>query len=345
MTFAQPDYLYALALMPVMALFMVWAGRRRLSALASLGDPSLIDRLSLSVDWRGRRVRSWLWFMALALLIVALARPRWGSEVQIVERQGVQIMIALDVSTSMLAEDIKPNRLKRAKLEIVDLMSRLDGDEVGLVLFSGASFLQFPLTFDYSTARTFLDAAGPQMITRPGTAIGKAIDTAVKGFNDRRAGQKVILIITDGEGHEGDPLAAARRAREEGVVIYTIGFGSPEGEPIPEFDAFGRMVGFKLDQRGEVILSKLDEVTLQQIAREGGGKYYRAVADGRVIESLANDFDALQKESFESELRTRHIERFQMFLALALLLLVAIELIPERATSWLRRRGRAAEAA
>jgi Ca-activated chloride channel family protein len=229
MTFAQPDYLYAFALIPVMALFVVWAGRRRLSALARLGDPGLIDRLSLSVDWRGRRVRNWLWFVALALLVVALARPRWGSEVQIVERQGVQIMIALDVSTSMLAEDIKPNRLKRAKLEIVDLLNRLDGDEVGLVLFSGASFLQFPLTFDYSTARTFLDEAGPQMITRPGTAIGKAIDTAVNGFNEQRAGQKVILIITDGEGHEGDPLEAARRAHEEGMAIYTVGFGSPEG--------------------------------------------------------------------------------------------------------------------
>jgi Ca-activated chloride channel family protein len=345
MTFAQPDYLYALALMPIMALFVVWAGRRRLSALASLGDPSLIDRLSRSVDWRGRRVRSWLWFVALALLIVALARPRWGSAVQVVERQGVQIIVALDVSTSMLAEDIKPNRLKRAKLEIVDLMSRLDGDEVGLVLFSGASFLQFPLTFDYSTARRFLDEAGPQMISRPGTAIGKAIETAVNGFDERRASQKVILIITDGESHEGDPLAAARQAREEGVVIYTIGFGSPEGEPIPEYDAFGRMAGFKQDQRGEVVLSKLDEVTLQQIAREGGGKYYRATADGRVIENLADDFDALQKESFESELKTRHIERFQVFLAAALLVLVAMELIPERVTTWLGRHDRTAEAA
>ena len=345
MTFAEPDYLYALALMPLIALFMVWAGRRRQSAIASLGDPSLIDRLSLSVDWRGRRVRSWLWFVALALLIVALARPRWGSDVQIVERQGVQIMIALDVSTSMLAEDIKPNRLKRAKLEIVDLMSRLDGDEVGLVLFSGASFLQFPLTFDYSTARTFLDEAGPHMISRPGTAIGKAIETAVNGFNEQRAGQKVILIITDGESHEGDPLAAARIAREEGVVIYTIGFGSPDGEPIPEYDAFGRMSGFKQDQRGEVILSKLNEVTLQRIAREGGGKYYRATADGRVIESLKDDFDALQKESFESEFRTRQIERFQLFLAVALLVLVAMELVPDRVSSWLRRRDRTAEAA
>ena len=336
MIFARPDMLYVLALIPIMALFMVWAARRRRALLARLGDAGLINMLSMSIDWRGRRARNVLWLAALALIVVALARPQWGSEVQAVERQGVQVMVVLDISTSMLATDLRPNRLSRAKLEIADLMRRLGGDEVGLVLFSGASFLQFPLTFDYATARTFLDSAGPHMISRPGTVVGKAIETALTGFNYDRDGQKVIVIFTDGESHEGDPVEAARQARERGVVVYTVGLGSPDGEAIPDLAPDGRFLGLKQDEEGQVIISRLDEVTLQQVAREGGGQYYRAVSDGSAMDRLAVHLASLEQDSFESEFEASEVERFQWVLALVLLALVAMELVPEGVTSWLR---------
>jgi Ca-activated chloride channel family protein len=176
-----------------------------------------------------------------------------------VEQEGIEVMVALDVSRSMLAQDIKPDRLSRAKREIADLMTRLGGDEIGLVLFSGASFIQFPLTSDYGTALTFLDNARPEVISQPGTAIGNAIRTAMTGFDMSRASQKVIVLITDGKDHQGDALTAAEAAAEQGVLLYTIGFGSPEGEPISEYNDRGEVVGYKVDQNGEVVLSRLDE--------------------------------------------------------------------------------------
>ena len=329
MTFAEPIILYALAAVPVAATFVAWTESRRRAAMASLGDAGLVERLALSVNRRGRKLRTWLWLAALTLVIVTAARPQWGSEVQVVEQKGVQVMIALDVSESMLAEDIKPNRLSRAKLEIGDLMSQLGGDEVGLVLFSGAAFVQFPLTFDYSTARTFVDAASPAVISRPGTAIAEAIEISAAAFDETRVSQRVIVLMTDGETKEGDPVAAAARAAADGVVIYAVGFGSPEGEPIPEFNIRGEKAGFKSDRQGEVVLSKLDEVTLQLIAFETRGKYYRAGADGQAMQSLTAELADLQQETTQSEFQTRNVERFQVFLAVALVALLAAELVPD----------------
>ena len=341
MTFGQPEFLYALTAVPAAALLMLWASWRRRSALARLGDTGLVMMLSASVDRKARGLKGWFWLLALALTIVAVARPQWGSDVEIVERQGVQLMVALDVSKSMLAEDLKPNRLGRAKLEIASLMNRLGGDEVGLVLFSGAAFLQFPLTFDYATARTFLDGANAGMISRPGTVVGEAIDVAIEGFDEQSAGQKVILIVTDGESHEGDPVKAAADAFELGVVVFALGFGAGEGEPIPNYDEFGRDAGFVRDQRGNVVLSKLDEETLQEIAREGGGAYYRSSADGSSIDTLLDDFDSLEQDAIAHEVETRRIERFQGFLAAALVALVFSELVPDRVASWMKWRDRA----
>jgi Ca-activated chloride channel family protein len=330
MTFAKPIFLYGLLLVPLAGLFLWWARRRRESDLARLGNLGLVQRLSSTVNWRGRRWRDALWLVVLALLIVALARPLWGTEVQVVEQEGIQVMVAMDVSTSMLAQDIKPDRLSRAKMEIADLMTRLGGDEIGLVLFSGASFIQFPLTSDYATAMTFLDNARPEVISRPGTAIGDAIRTAMAGFDMNRASQKVIVLITDGEDHQGDALATAEMAAEQGIMIYAIGFGSPEGEPIPEYDARGEVVGYKKDQNGEVVLSRLDEATLQQIADVGGGQYFRASADGSELAALVAEMGALQTAALSSQMEIRGIERYQIFLVVALVLMVVIELIPDR---------------
>lgn len=247
-----------------------------------------------------------------------------------VEQQGIEVMVLLDVSQSMLAQDIKPDRLSRAKMEIADLMTRLGGDEIGLVLFSGASFIQFPLTSDYATARTFLDNARPEVISKPGTNIGEAISTAMSGFDYNRSSQKVVVIITDGEDHEAGSLEMAQVAADQGIKLYTIGFGSPQGEPIPEYNAQGEVIGYKKDQQGEVVLSSLDEATLQQIAQIGSGQYFRATADGGELGALVSELNTLQKGELSSQIETWGIERFQNFLIIALAALIAIEFIPDR---------------
>ncbi len=331
MTFAKPIFLYLLIiLLPTLAIFFWWAEKRRKNAIQKLGNPTLINRLSASVNWRGRRWKTVFWLLVLTMLLIALARPQWGSEVQMVEQEGIEVMVALDVSQSMLAQDIKPDRLSRAKMEISELMDRLGGDEVGLVLFSGASFIQFPLTSDYGTARTFLESARPEIISRPGTNVGNAIRTALSGFDFDRATQKVILLITDGEAHDADATAMAQEAADKGVLIYTIGFGSAQGEPIPQYNERGEVTGYKKDQNGEVVLTKLDEATLKQIAKIGSGQYFHATASGAELDALLNELNALQKSKLESQFETWGIERFQGFLLIALIALIASELIPDR---------------
>lgn len=331
MQFAQPQFLlFGLILLPAVGLFLLWAKRQQKKALNRLGDNSLIQRLSANINWSGRRWRTLLQLATLSFLIIALARPQWGSEVREIEQEGLQVMVALDVSQSMLAEDIKPTRLDRAKLEIADLTERLDGDEIGLVPFSGASFVQVPLTSDYLTALNYLDSANPGVISRPGTVIGEAIRTAMTGFDDELNNQKVLIIMTDGEDHETDPLLAAQEAADANVIIYTIGFGTPEGQPVPETNQYGDITGYKRDQNGEVVLSKLDETTLQSVAQTGNGKYYRATADGRELDSLLAEIDDLQRAQLQTRFETTYIERFQIFLALAVAALIVAELIPHR---------------
>lgn len=330
MTFAHPQFLIALLLVPAAAVFLLWAGRQREQAIARLGEASLIQRLSAAVNWRGRRWQAGLTLFALAMLIVAIARPQWGSEVQAIDQEGLQVMVALDVSQSMLAQDIQPSRLDRAKLEIRDLTAQLKGDEIGIVPFSGAAFVQVPLTSDYTTALTYLRDAGPHLISRPGTVIGDAIRTATEAFDPKLASQKVLVVMTDGEDVESDPLAAAKDAAEQGVLIYTIGFGTPEGERVPETDASGRIVGYKQDAQGSPVISRMDEATLRSIAEASGGQYYRATADGSELASLLAQIDGLQKAQLQSRQTVQMIERYQLFLALAFAALVAAQLIPDR---------------
>ncbi|MFZ2358464.1 MAG: VWA domain-containing protein [Anaerolineae bacterium] len=330
MTFANPQFLLALLLVPAAGLFLLWAGRQRQAALARLGNPALIQRLSAVVNVRGRRWQAALTLFALAMLIVAIARPQWGSEVQEIDQQGLQVMVALDVSQSMLAQDIQPTRLDRAKLEIRDLTAQLKGDEIGIVPFSGAAFVQVPLTSDYTTALSYLRDAGPGLISRPGTVIGDAIRTAAAAFDPKLASQKVLVVMTDGEDVESDPLAAAKEAAEQGVLIYTIGFGTPEGDRVPEIDQRGRVVGYKQDAQGNPVLSRMDEATLQAIAAAAGGQYYRATPDGRELASLLAEIDGQQRAQVQSRQTLQMIERYQIFLALAFVALVAAQLIPDR---------------
>ena len=337
MSFGAPLFLYALAALPVLIALVGWALARRAASVRRIGDPALIERLSVAASRRMRILRFVLWFSGLTLIIFALARPQWGSDIEIVEQRGVQVMVALDVSRSMLAQDMKPTRLGRAKLEISDMISQLDGDEVGIVLFSGASFIQFPLTSDYATARTYLNHASPDAISRQGTVIAEAIETAMTGFSNQRAGQKIIVIMTDGENHEGDPITAARQAATEEVVIYTVGFGSPEGEPVSVYDEQGNIIGIRQDAEGRAIISRLDEEALQHIAENGGGQYFRA-ADRGAIAGLVDQIQSFQDQSLQSEFNQRKVERFQLFLLAGLLSLVLAEALTDRLVFSLRRR-------
>ena len=329
MTFESPQFLFALAALPALMIFVRWVQAHRAAAVLRIGDPFLIKRLSAGASGRMRLARLSLWFVGVALIVVALSRPQWGSEIEIVEQRGVQLMVVLDVSRSMLSQDVKPTRLDRAKLEISDLISRLRGDTVGIVLFSGASFIQFPLTADYATARTYLNSASPKAITRQGTVIGEAIMTAMGGFNDQRVSQKVIVIMTDGENHEGDPVEAARQAAEEGTVIYTVGFGSPEGMPVAVYDEQGEVIGYRQDADGLPVVSRLDEDALQRIAEAGGGLYFRADAPG-AMGGLLDEVESFQDESLQSELNERRVERFQLFLIAAALSLFLVEVLTDR---------------
>ena len=329
MSFGAPQFLILLATLPTLALFLWWAWARRAAALRRIGDSALFERLGLTAGRGVRGLRLALWFIGVALLMLSLARPQWGSDIEIVEQGGVQVMVALDVSRSMLAEDLKPTRLDRAKLEISDLISRLEGDEVGIVLFSGASFVQFPLTSDYATARTYLNHASPNAITRQGTVIAEAIETAMGGFSTEREHQKVIVIMTDGENHEGDPITAAREAAEQGAVIYAVGLGSPDGAPVPEYDERGEVTGYSQNAEGQVLISRIDEVGLQQIAESGGGRYFRAT-DGGAIAGLADEIESFQDQSLQSEFSQRKVERFQLFLLAGALCLALAELTTDR---------------
>ena len=328
--FAEPLYLFCFVPLLLMGILLIYLRRRQERAVTRLGTIELVNRLSANVNWRGRRWRVRLWFMAMVLLIFALARPQWGAQIEYIERQGVEIMMVLDVSESMLVEDFKPNRLARAKLEISELMDRLDGNEIGLVLFSGVAFVQFPLTSDFATAQMFLDSAYPGIISRPGTAIAEAIEIARTGFNQERSSQKVMIILTDGENHEGDVKQAVNDALEESIIIYTIGFGSPRGEPIPEYNHLGELTGYKEDRQGNVIVSKLNETALQEIALITNGRYFRATPDGREVSLLVESIRDLRTSELEGRFETQGIERFQLFLFMAVAALIVAELIPDR---------------
>ena len=337
MTFGEPQYLYALVLLPALAAFVRWALALRSRATQRIGDSSLTERLGADAGRIPRAIRLALWFVGTTLIILALARPQWGSDIEIVEQRGVQIMVALDVSRSMLLQDTKPSRLERAKLEISDLISNLEGDEIGIVLFSGASFIQFPLTSDYASALTYLHHARPSAISRQGTAIGEAIRNAMAGFSDERVHQKVIVILTDGENHEGDPVAAAQQAAQDGVVIFTVGIGSPAGEPVPEHDEKGNIIGYRTDSEGQPVISRLDEQTLIDIAEAGSGKYFRAADAGAVI-GLTDEIQSLQDESLQSEFSQKRAERFQLFLLAGVFALLLAELMSDRLLLSLRGR-------
>jgi Ca-activated chloride channel homolog len=330
MSFVNPSLLVFLIIVPVVVLFLVWRGRARLAALRRIGDAELTRVLAPQVSRSRRFWKAAFWIGSLGALIFALARPVWGVNLDVIETQGVAVMVVLDVSNSMEAEDVVPNRLERAKLTIRDLFERLEGNEIGLILFAGTAFVQFPLTTDTTSATSFLNAASTSAISRQGTAIESALRLAMDSFDDESPAARIIVLVTDGENHEGDTFSAVRDAADSGITIHVIGYGDPvEGAPVPVRDDAGNVVGYKSDRGGNVIFSRLDEPTLQSIADLTEGLYQRASANGIEIVNIVNRVNEAQTGSLESRTERRGVERFAIFVALALLALSVEILLPE----------------
>lgn len=271
-----------------------------------------------------------------AFLVIALANPQIGSKLIEGERKGIDLVIALDVSTSMLAKDIEPSRLERSKQSISRLIDQLGNDRIGIVVFAGQAYVQLPITTDYAAAKMFLSAINTNIVPVQGTAIGAAIELSAKSF-DNETHSKAIIIITDGENHEDDPVKQAKTASDQGINIFTVGMGLPEGAPIPDYDSYNRQTGFKKDKQGNTVVTRLNEGMLQQIAAAGNGIYVRANNTQVGLNKIFDEISKLEKTEFESKIFSDYESRFHYFIALSLLFLILEILIFERKNKWLRK--------
>lgn len=335
----DPLALAALVLVPALALFLVWSFRRRRQALDRFVATGLLAAVAPDADPRRRTLRAVLLGAAVLAVVVALGGPMWGFRWQQVQREGIDLLVALDTSKSMLATDVKPNRLARAKLAVRDLLAEIGGDRIGLVAFAGTAFLQCPLTLDFGAFEQSLEAVEAGIIPRGGTSLAAAIDAALAGFEGRQAEHQALIVITDGENTEGDVDEAVQRAVERGVKIYTVGIGTADGELIPLDQG-----GFVKDRKGQVVKSRLDETALQKIATDTGGAYLHATDTSFGLAELYRDYIAtMEKRELASTLERRFEHRFQWPLVLAFALLVLEPLVgerrpPVRATRAARRR-------
>jgi Ca-activated chloride channel family protein len=328
MQFATPDALYGLLLIPALVLFLVWAGRRKGKAAERLAQPTLLERLSLGVSLRRDRWKATLLLVGVFFVVLALARPQWGQGTDEVMARGVDVFLVLDTSFSMDAPDVAPSRMERARYIASALIDRLQGNRIGLIVFSGTAFVQCPLTLDYGAAKIFLDTVGTGVVPEPGTDILQALEAASRGFVARDSKFKVVVLLTDGEETEGSALGVAEKAREEGIVIHTVGVGTPGGEPIPVRNESGEVTDYIRDDSGQPVLSRLGEETLSRIALETGGKYFRITDQDQEIEEIAGLVAGMEGEELESQLFRRFQERYYWPLSLALLFLLAEALVP-----------------
>ena len=323
-------------------LLFLLTSRWKKKAMASFGDPVLMTPLMPNVS-KGRPVlKFFLLLFALWSLVIGIANPQIGSKIEEVKREGVDLMIALDLSNSMLAEDIKPSRLERSKQAISKLIDKLKGDRIGLIVFGGEAFVQLPITTDYAAAKLFLSTIGTDIMPTPGTAIGDAIELGLSSFGksveleDGLQTNKAIIIITDGENHEDDAIEAALASAEQGVFVHTIGMGLTKGVPIPIYRR-GVQTGYRKDGDGNVIVTKLNETMLQQIAAAGDGIYIRANNPQTGLGVLFTELNKMEKVKFGSKVFTDYEDRFQYFLALAIFFLILEFFIAEKKNEYLRK--------
>lgn len=329
MKFGAPHFFWLLFILPVLAGFYLYAFNSKRKALRRFAQVEMLSRLMDRIS-RGRQV-----IKALCLLLVflfgtiALTRPQYGTKMELMKRKGLDVVIAIDVSLSMYAEDIKPNRLIKAKKEISNFMDRLAGDRIGLVAFAGEAFLQCPLTLDYSAAKIFLDVLGPGLIQTPGTNLGSAIETALSAFDPKERKYRVMILLTDGEDHSKKAQEWAEEAAKQGVIIYTVGIGATSGVPIPIKDEYGN-VNYKKDNNGNVVSTHLDELTLQKVALATEGKYFHAAPGRFELDQVVDEISQMEKRELEGERFTQYEERFQIPLAVAIVFLIFEMLLSDR---------------
>ena len=328
-------FLIAVLLMGV-GYILFWQHRKR--SLASLGDAGLLETLMPEASATAHHWKFVLLFLGTTLLIIAASGPRVGSKLEEVEQKGREIIIALDVSNSMLAEDVKPSRLERSKQMINRMVDRMSNDKIGLIVFAGDSYTQSPITDDYPSVKMFLSGAGPDMVSKQGTAIGSAIKLAVRSFSSERDGRQegetrpsqAIVVITDGENHEDDAVGEAAKAAENGIKVYTVGLGDPNGVPVPIRPGSSST---RRDKEGQVVVSKLNDRLLKEVASAGKGAYI----SGDRINSLIDELDQLQRTELKTRVFAEFAERFQYFAGFALLFLLFEFFIRSRKNQYLQR--------
>ncbi len=334
--FAHSEFFYALALvfafLLIFWLYNVW----RRKALKRLGDQGVVSGLMPRLSEGKPIVKFILIIIAYIFLVIGIVDPQVGSKLEKVKREGIDLMLVLDVSNSMLAEDIKPNRLERSKMAISNLIDQLQGDRIGIIIFAGNAYKQLPLTTDYSAARLFLSAVDTEIVPTQGTAIGEAIDLAVQSF-DEKEHNKAIIVITDGENHEDDAVGAATAAAETEIKVFTIGMGLPEGSPIPIYNDYGNRTGFKKDREGTTVITKLNEDMLRQIAAAGEGAYARANNASTGLRKIFGEISEIEKKEIETKQFTAYEDRFQIYLAAALLFMIIELMIAWRKSKWAER--------
>ena len=331
--FEDPKYLYLLALVVLLALIRFVTYRNQRKRLRRFGDPQLLRQLMPNVSRVRPAVKFWLLEAALALLIVMLARPQFGTSISHEKRTGIETVIAIDISNSMRAEDVEPSRLARAKMMVENLVEHFTNDKIGLIVFAGDAFVQLPITADYVSAKMFLSSIDPSMMRSQGTDIARALNMAVHSFTPQENVGKAIIVITDGEDHEGGAVEAAREARERGMRVYMLGIGSTKGSPIPD----PQTGDYMRDNSGETVMSALNEQMCREIAQAGGGAYIHVENNSNAQRLLDDELDKLEKSETDTTIYSDFDEQFQAVGILALLLLILEICILDRKSPLLNR--------
>jgi len=332
--FEHPYYFYLFALIPLLFVLYLLMARWKKRALLRYGEPEIVKQLMPDYSRKRLFYKFVLLLLSFSSLVLALANPQIGSRFEKVERKGIDIMIALDVSNSMLSEDIQPNRMERAKQAVASLIDHLTNDRIGLVVFAGKAYTQMPITTDYAAARLFLSGINPGMVSPQGTAIGEAIDLCTTSFGESKK-SKAIIIISDGENHQDDAISAAKNANKKDIRIYTVGVGSPDGGPIPLI-INGNNAGYMKDKDGSTIITKMNPEALQEISTAGEGVYVNG-NNTNSLQSVLDHIDKLEKSNIDSKVFSEYEDRFQYFLAFSLLLLICEIFIFERKARWADR--------
>jgi len=334
--FAHTYFLWGLAVVPLLIILFLAVNRWKKKALATLGDKEVIKRIIPEVSFSRPRLKFVFFIVAYAMLIVGLADPQIGTKTEDEKRKGVDLMILLDVSNSMLSQDLVPNRLENAKRAISQLIDNLHNDRIGIVVFAGEAYVQLPMTTDYSAAKLFLNTINTGIVPVQGTAIGAAIDMGMKSFDFNDGTSKAMILMTDGENHEDDAVRAAESAHDKGVTINVMGFGSPEGSPIPIYQN-GKQTGFHLDSAGHTVISKLSEDMCKEITTAGNGVYVRASNTSSGMDIVMQQVGKMQQKTFDSKVFKDFEDRFQFFLVIAFLLLIVEFFIANRKSLRLSR--------